>query len=177
MGNTHETQINLATGKYKLKQHCGECLPYFPPLIKGNNLIFTEHLFCARHRAKSFLNINSAFQLNKPWEVGTNSISILPIKNCTQKSQELAWNSLSWEGQSGVWAQVCMVPSPFSPHTGFSRVSVQATCNAWIWCFGKSPESCETQAAKEDWKETNKNLRKSSHLGSRREEAVCFGRV
>jgi hypothetical protein len=49
--------------KIQLKQHYREFLPYFP-----NNLIFIKHLYCARHSAENFLNINSAFNPYKTSE-------------------------------------------------------------------------------------------------------------
>lgn len=94
-------------------------------IIKGNNLIFTEHPFCARYCAKSFRNINSAFNLYKNFE--KEEQREFPF---TYREQELGkvsdlpfLKALSWEGQSRIRTQVSLGPSPFSPHTAFSETS------------------------------------------------------
>lgn len=140
----------------------------------GNNLVFIEHLFCAKNCAKSFLNINLAFNLYKNLEREEQREFPFYLQSTQAwEGLRLALNTLSWDGQSRVRTQVCVAPSPSSPHTAFSKTSVQATSKClhvvfWRRCW--KPERSRQR-------KTNKKLQKSNGLGRRPGEAAFFGRA
>ena len=110
--------ISLVTGKYKLKQYCREFWPYLSTVIKGNNLIFIESLFCVRRCADSSLNINSALNLYRNLENQKQTVFLFNYrKQQLRKVSNLPGVHSAPKGRAGLRPRL-----PSSPDTGFSRI-------------------------------------------------------
>ena len=140
--------ISLVTGKYKLKQYCREFWPYLSTVIKGNNLIFIESLFCVRRCADSSLNINSALNLYRNLENQKQTVFLFTIENssserlvtCLEFTQLLRAEQGSDPG---------FLPLPTLVFLGFGPGAILCL-NTVLW------GNCEPQANREEWNSKNK---------------------